>query len=184
MSSLRLSAQAATQEIVAAGLFPIVLTLLHLSFIAAYFDADGCCSISCSEAGYITAAVMIAQSNLAALSVIAHTFAHHGINIASASLFVVEDSKTGRYVHDDKVHLLVYKGAAAAALARLLKPFSGMKAKQLQLLADKWHGLSRMSKGDRQQWAADCRALNQGANLAENLTTAVLRDEQVRHFIP
>lgn len=125
MASLTLSARVATQAIVATGIYPAALVLLHLYFIVAYFDADGCASISCSDVVdvlHITTAVMIAQSNPTALSVLAHTFVAHGVSLASASLFMVQDSKTGRYVHGNKVHLLVYKGATAAQLASLLKP--------------------------------------------------------------
>lgn len=180
VSSLGLSAEAAAaQPIVAAGLFPAQLQLYKPPWAGGLLDADGCVSISTSGSR-ISATVMYAQSNHAALSNLAHTFHSLGVDISNAAIHRVDDLATGRYVHEDKVHLLYYKAGPAAQLAGLLAPNSGMKSRQLQLLATKWRLVGSMGRAARSELAAECRQLNATAHQPEHLNTAVLRDEQVR----
>ena len=95
--------------------------------MAGLFDSDGCISASCTAAGSTIADAIFDQSNPACLFAIAHTLASLGLSIRHAKMCAVNDPKTGRYTHRNKVHILVYKGAAAATLASLLQYASCMR---------------------------------------------------------
>ena len=92
LDQLKMSdAAAQAQRIVEADLFPKQMKIFKLSYCGGLLDSDGCATISFSN-GRLTITVMYAQSNPAALSMLAHTFALHGIPIEHASLHSIQHS--------------------------------------------------------------------------------------------
>ena len=151
MDTIKLSTTAASaQQIVFHGLFPTQLAPFSRSKACALLDTDGCVCISYSG-GRMSSMVMWAQSNVAALSVLAHSMAQLGIPISGAAMHKVHDSSTGRYVHDEKVHLLLHRGSSAALLAALLREHSCMNALQ-GLLAQQWSSVAGMGDAAPANW--------------------------------
>ena len=111
LESIKLSpAVALTKQIITHKLFPTQLAPFSLSKACALLDTDGFVCISYSRCS-LGDMVMWARSNVAALSVLAHSIAQLGMPISHASIHKIHDRSAGRYVHDEKVDLLLYKGS-------------------------------------------------------------------------